>query len=127
MPKNRRPGSIQWFFLGWCKASDRDLMKFTSLSENANCFENSSDLIYGTKLELRTNVNHIIDDNIARFPKAYDGYLQLLWPLCLSSKTSADLALVIEKENGVYRASTCLTLDMAVNNARLIAKPDDEC
>lgn len=45
-------------------------MKFTSLSENANCFENSSDLIYGTKLELRTNVNHIIDDNIARFPKA---------------------------------------------------------
>ena len=70
MPKNRRPGSIQWFFLGWCKASDRDLMKFTSLSENANCFENSSDLIYGTKLELRTNVNHIIDDNIARFPKA---------------------------------------------------------
>ena len=39
-------------------------------SENANCFENSSDLIYGTKLELRTNVNHIIDDNIARFKKA---------------------------------------------------------
>lgn len=161
MPKNRRPGSIQWFFLGWCKASDRDLMKFTSLSENANCFENSSDLIYGTKLELRTNVTHY-SDNIARFPKAlqamdkyqlgvllqgtindairrirrnyktevpqyYDGYLQLLLPLCLSSKTSADLALVIEKENGVYRASTCLTLDMAVNNARLIAKPDDEC
>ena len=68
--KNRRPGSIQWFFLGWRKASDRDLMKFTSLPENANYFENSSDLIYDTKLELRTNVNHIIDDNIARFPKA---------------------------------------------------------
>ncbi len=44
----------------------------------------------------------------------------------LTSKASADLALVIEKENGVYRASTCLTLDMAINNARLIAKPDDE-
>ena len=142
--KNRRPGSIQWFFLGWRKASDRDLMKFTSLPENANYFENSSDLIYDTKLELRTNVNHIIDDNIARFPKAlqimdkyqlgvllqvpqyYDGRLQLLLPLCLTSKASADLALVIEKENGVYRASTCLTLDMAINNARLIAKPDDE-
>ena len=138
--KNKRPGSIQWFFLGWRKASDRDLMKFTSLPENANYFENSSDLIYDTKLELRTNVNHIIDDNIARFPKAlqsmdkyktavpqyYDGRLQLLLPLCLTSKASADLALVIEKENGVYRASTCLTLDMAINNARLIAKPDDE-
>jgi hypothetical protein len=50
----------------------------------------------------------------------------LLLPLCLNTKAKADLALVIEKENGVYRASTCLTLDMAINNARLIAKPDDE-
>lgn len=24
----------------------------------------------------------------------------------------------------MYRASTCLTLDMAINNARLLAKPD---
>ena len=42
------------------------------------------------------------------------------------SKSKADLALVIENCNGSYRASTCLTLDMAINNARLIAKPDDE-
>jgi hypothetical protein len=33
---------------------------------------------------------------------------------------------VVERENDVYRANTCLTLDMAINNARLIAKPDDE-
>ena len=67
--KNKRPGTIKWFFLGWRKASDRDLMKFTSLPDNANYFENSSDLIYDTKLELRPNVNHIIDDNITRFPQ----------------------------------------------------------
>lgn len=159
--QNRRPGTIKWYFLGWRKASDRDLMKFTNLPENANYFSNSSDLIYDTSLELRTNVNHIIDDNIERFPESmrsmdkyqlgilldgtikdaikrikrnyktavpqyYDGHLQLLLPLCLTSKAAADLALVIEKENGIYRASTCLTLDMAINNARLIAKPDDE-
>lgn len=59
-------------------------------------------------------------------PQYYDGRLQLLLPLCLTSKANADLALVIEKVNNVYRASTCLTLDMAINNARLIAKPDDE-
>jgi len=158
---NRRPGDIKWFFIGWRKVSDRDLLKFSSLPDNANYFDSSSDLIYDTKLELRTNVNHIIEDNLSRFPAAlqtmdkyqlgvllqgtindaikrikrnyktavpqyYDGHLQLLLPLCLSSKATADLALVIEKENGVYRASTCLTLDMAINNARLIAKPDDE-
>ena len=59
-------------------------------------------------------------------PQFYKGKLQLLLPLCLTSKAKADLALVVEKENNIYRASTCLTLDMAVNNARLIAKPDDE-
>lgn len=158
---NRRPGTIKWYFIGWKKASDRDLIKFSSLPENANYFDNSSDLIYDTKIELRLNINHIIDDNLQRFPLSmqsmdkyqlgvllqgtiddakrrikrnyktavpqyYAGRLQLLLPLCLTSKANADLALVIEKENGVYRASTCLTLDMAINNARLIAKPDDE-
>jgi len=59
-------------------------------------------------------------------PQYYSGKIQLLLPLCLTSKAVADLALVIEKENMVYRASTCLTIDMAINNARLIAKPDDE-
>ena len=59
-------------------------------------------------------------------PQYYDGKIQLLLPLCLTSKTDADLALVVERGNNVYRASTCLTLDMAINNARLIAKPDDE-
>lgn len=59
-------------------------------------------------------------------PQYYKGKLQLLLPLCLTSKAVADLALVVEKVNNIYRASTCLTLDMAINNARLIAKPDDE-
>lgn len=54
------------------------------------------------------------------------GQLQLLLPLCLTDPTKADLALAIFKENGFYSGRTCLTLDMAINNARLIAKPDDE-
>ena len=155
--KNKRKASQNWYFIGWRKQSDRDLLKFSQLPDCANYFDNSSDLIYDTKLELRSNVNHIIEDNINRFPESlqqmdtyqlsvllegtindakrrirtavpqyYNGKLQLLLPLCLTSKASADLALVIEKENCIYRASTCLTLDMAINNARLIAKPDDE-
>lgn len=160
--KNKyKAASQKWYFIGWRKQSDRDLLKFSQLPDCANYFDNSSDLIYDTKLELRSNVNHIIEDNLERFPEAfqkmdkyqlsvllegtindakrrirrnyktavpqyYNGKLQLLLPICLTSKASADLALVIEKENGIYRASTCLTLDMAINNARLIAKPDDE-
>lgn len=160
--KNKKPNTtIPWFFCGWRKRSDRDLVRFSKLPETANYFSDSSDLIYNPKLELRINTDHIIQDNKKRFPSPlnsmddyqlgnilegtisdakkrikrnyktaipqyFKGKLQLLLPLCLISKAKADLALVVEKENDTYRASTCLTLDMAINNARLIAKPDDE-
>jgi hypothetical protein len=59
-------------------------------------------------------------------PQYYNGKIQLLLPICLGSVATADLALVVDRENDNYKASTCLTLDMAINNARLIAKPDNE-
>lgn len=160
--KNKKPNAqTLWYFIGYRKGSDRDLTKFSQLPDVANYFDNPADLIYDTRLELRINVDHIINDNKIRFPSAlsvFDDYqlsillqgtindaknrvrrnyktaipqyfsnkLQLLLPICLTSKAKADLALVVEKENGIYRAATCLTLDMAINNARLIAKPDDE-
>lgn len=52
------------------------------------------------------------------------GTIQLLIPLCLSAPDVADLAIVVEDYGTMYRASTCLTLDMAINNARLLARPD---
>ena len=42
----------------------------------------------------------------------------------LTSDSNPDLALTVTKKNGYYQAHTCLTLDMAYNNARLIAKPE---
>lgn len=57
-------------------------------------------------------------------PQYYRGKVQLLLPLCLSDPKKADLALVIDRVGNFYRASTCLTLDMAYNNARQLARPD---
>ena len=62
------------------------------------------------------------------------GQLQLLLPLCLREASKADLALAVYKitneiqgkKISFYSGRTCLTLDMAINNARLITKPDDE-
>src|SRR5690606_22431897 len=59
-------------------------------------------------------------------PHYYDGKIQFLMPLCLVSKSEADLALVVNKEEYVYKAHTVLTLDQAYKNARLLAKPDRE-
>lgn len=64
---------------------------------------------------------------IPQFYRGYvNGHLQLLLPLCLTNPAKADLALAVYKDGSTYNGRTCLTLDMAINNARLITKPDDE-
>lgn len=58
-------------------------------------------------------------------PQHYDGKIQLLLPLCLDSDNGKpNLALAVTKKKNCYQGHTCLTLDMAYNNARLIAKPE---
>lgn len=59
-------------------------------------------------------------------PQYFQGNIQLLLPLCLEDGETPDLALVVSKsESGkYYQGHTCLTLEMAYNNARLIAKPE---
>ena len=59
-------------------------------------------------------------------PHFYRGRIQLVLPLCLGSPVRADLAIVAEDHGSFYRASTCLTLDMAYNNARQLARPDKD-
>lgn len=58
-------------------------------------------------------------------PQYYDGKIQLLLPLCLMSDNKADVAIAVTKKDKCYQGHTCLTLDMAYNNARLIAKPEN--
>lgn len=60
----------------------------------------------------------------AAVPQYYGGAIQLLLPLCLSDPQRADLGLAVEIHSNFYRGATCLTLDMAYNNARQLAKPD---
>lgn len=57
-------------------------------------------------------------------PQYYDGKIQLLLPLCLMSDDKPDVAIAVTKKETCYQGHTCLTLDMAYNNARLIAKPE---
>lgn len=60
-------------------------------------------------------------------PQYFDGKQQLLLPLCLDTDDEQpNLALAVTKLKSCYQGHTCLTLDMAYNNARLIAKPDSQ-
>ena len=59
-------------------------------------------------------------------PQLYRGKIQLLAPLYLTNQDTPDLALVLSlsEDKTVYYGHTCLTTEMAYNNARLIARPD---
>lgn len=59
-------------------------------------------------------------------PHFYNNKVQLLLPICLKGNKTPDVVLAVERVKNFYRGSTCLTLDMAYNNARLIAKPETD-
>lgn len=59
-------------------------------------------------------------------PHWYNGRMQLLLPLNLTSPDEADLALVADKDASrqLYKIKTALSMDMAYIDARLITRPD---
>lgn len=161
--RNPRQGyTTPYCFKAFLKKSDNTILRNFSnnIPEIAYFFEKPELLIFNPKCELIPDIDHIIKDNIARFPphlqgaddaelrrqvtgsiedvkkrvrtnykiavpQYYDGKIQLLLPLCLTSGSpNPDLALVVHRLNeNNYTARTCLTLKMAYNNARLIVKP----
>ncbi|MCL1820543.1 MAG: DUF3825 domain-containing protein [Oscillospiraceae bacterium] len=70
---------------------------------------------------------HMIDASYkTAVPQYYKGKIQLLIPICLISENKPDLALVVSKNDAgnQYLGHSCLDLDMAYNNARLISRPE---
>lgn len=70
---NKNMGAPQkWFFKRFCKESEYDLSVFNKLPEIAHYFNDPAELLYDTRLELRPNLNHIINDNRGRFPEPWN-------------------------------------------------------
>jgi hypothetical protein len=160
LSKNMLTGpQAYWHFSKFARKGEWEMNRFSSLPDIAHYFEDPSALVLDIRKDLRVNVEHVVSENISRFPSAlqdrsafelqnlikgaidsarervrrnyktavpqyYQGSVQLLLPLTLTDPAKADLALVVEKFSDFYRAATCLTLDMAYNNARQLARPD---
>lgn len=62
----------------------------------------------------------------AAVPQYFKGKIQFLIPICLDDPAVVDMSLAVRREGGIYSGKTCLTLDMAYNNARLISKPESD-
>lgn len=154
--------TAKWKLKGFYKKSAFELRRVPKLPIRASYFDNFEDLVYDTRLDLRINIDHILDDerNKLRIPECYrnlpnlpmlflgsaleyakvrikenykaavpqyfNGQIQFLIPISLGDPSVVDLSLAVGKDGGIYTGRTCLTLDMAYNNARLIAKPESD-
>ena len=74
---------------------------------------------------INTAIQKVIANYKLAIPHYYQDKIQLLIPLSFDNGDKPDVALVIDQlKNGDYLATTCLTLEMAYMDARLIAKPE---
>ncbi len=58
----------RWFFTGWTRAGDRNLTQFSSLPALAGYWIDPSELIFNPALRIELNVDHIVRENLSRFP-----------------------------------------------------------
>lgn len=56
-------------------------------------------------------------------PQLYRNRVQFLLPICLTHMEKADMAMALSTMEGYYLGHTCLTLEMAYLNARMLGKP----
>ncbi len=62
--------SHYWHFWKFCRRGEWELNRFATLPEMAHYFDDPSSLVYDSRKSLRINVEHIIQDNLDRFPDA---------------------------------------------------------
>lgn len=158
----RKKGVNQkWFLASFVNGSSHKLSKFKKLPDIVQFFNSIDDLYFDTKIELRINAEHIVKDNIERFPsdlvdhgetvlinlvegaikiakkrikrnyktavpQFFNNQIQFLIPLCLKDPSSPEIVLTVYKREDHYYGATCLTIEMAYNNARLLVKPESD-
>lgn len=72
-----------------------------------------------------TAIKRVMANYKLAVPHYFRNQIQLMIPLCFGKTDEPDLALVLSKmPGGYYQAHTCLSMEMAYLDARLIAKPE---
>ena len=87
--------------------------------------QNNSSYTITLKGVIDTAIQKVIANYKLAVPHYYQNKIQLLVPLCFGEDNKPDVALVLDKmKSGYYQATTCLSMEMAYMDARLITKPE---
>lgn len=63
----------KWFFKLWARSGDRILTAFAALPDLASYWHNPAELVFDPSLEVRPNIDHILRENLNRFPVELGG------------------------------------------------------
>jgi hypothetical protein len=78
LERNEPDRSQPWRFRAWITGSDFRMRPFgDAMPEAATYFENPADLLYDRRLSLNARLDHIVDDNVERYPEILRGNRQL--------------------------------------------------
>lgn len=87
--------------------------------------KNSDSKLETLKGVIDTAIKKVIANYKLAVPHYYCNKIQLMIPLYFGKSDKPDVALVLNRMKGnYYQATTCLSMDMAYMDARLIAKPE---
>ena len=73
-----RPPSSQnrkWFLTSWARSGDRSLTEFPALPALASYWSDPTELVFNPVLQVQLNLDHIVRDNLTRFPEELGGEL----------------------------------------------------
>lgn len=65
----------KWFLLGWARAGERQLTSFLAFPPLASYWTDPGELIFDPSLQVQLNLDHIVRDNLSRFPEELGGSL----------------------------------------------------
>jgi hypothetical protein len=109
--RNRREDLQPWFFLRWASESDRDTLRHFPLPPDlAEYVSDPADLVYDWRRRLMPAYDHILADNIDRFPA------DLSTHLCVQSK------LLTPQSSGRSRGRVETTKSSCRNGVRSSAR-----
>ena len=68
-------GNKRWFLMTWARASQRILTDFPKLPSLASYWTDTSELVFDPQLQVQPNLDHIVRENLTRFPVELGGKL----------------------------------------------------
>lgn len=92
----------KWYLKSFLRAGEKQLTSFMELPQLPSYWEDPADLVFDPHLQVQLNLDHIIRDNLGRFPVELGGQLGLDGkPLDIAASTD------IEDEAGEAGAAPC--------------------